>query len=74
MRDDKSGAIAAEAPPILERLGIDPDAYLERVGRRRPGFLRAMGRAERLRAAASELGQRFLKGIREANALFPVAA
>jgi REP element-mobilizing transposase RayT len=74
VRDDKSGAIAAEAPPILERLGIDADAYLDRISHQRPGFLRAMGRAERLRAAASELGQRFLKGIREANALFPTAA
>ncbi|MFO7858196.1 MAG: transposase [Ectothiorhodospiraceae bacterium] len=74
VRHDKRGAIAAEAPAILVRLGIDPDAYLDRVRHQRPGFVRAMGRAEKLRDAATELGQRFLKGITEANALFPAAS
>ncbi len=74
VRDDKRGAIAEDAPPILIRFGIDPDTYLDRMGRRRPGFIRAMGRAERLREAATELGQHFVKGISEAKALFPASA
>ena len=47
-------------------------AIAEGVVHRRPVFRRAMGRADRLRRAATELGQRFLKGVTEANALFPV--
>ena len=74
VRDDKRGAIAADAPPILARLGIDPEAYLDRMCRQRQPFIRAIGRAERLRDAAAACGQRFLKGISEANALFPVGA
>ena len=73
VREGKRGAIPQDTPPILTRLGIDPDAYLDRLGhQRRPAFTRAMGRADHLRQAAQELGQRFLKGITEANALFPV--
>ena len=74
MRDDKRGAIAASAPPILARVGIDPEAYIERMAAQRSPFIRAMGRADRLREAAADLGQRFLKGISEAHALFPVEA
>ncbi len=74
VRDDKRGAIAEDVPPMLMWLGIDPDAYIDRMARHRPGFIRAMGRAERLRQAATELGQRFVKGISEANALFPAGA
>lgn len=74
VRDDKRGAIPANAPPILTRRGIDPEAYLEHMGRRRQPFIRAIGSAERLRSAAAELGQRFLKGITHANALFPVGS
>ncbi len=74
MRDDKRGAIAADAPPILGRLGIDPEAYLDRMCRRRQPFIRAIGRADRLREAATAFGQRFIKGISDANILFPVGA
>ncbi|TQE98280.1 MAG: transposase [Spiribacter salinus] len=74
VRDGKRGAIAADAPPILARLGIDPEAYLDRMGRRRQPFIRAIGRAHRLRQAATEWGQRYIKGIRDAKVLFPVVA
>jgi REP element-mobilizing transposase RayT len=74
VRDDKRGAIAVDAPPILARLGIDPEAYLDRMCRQRQPFIRAIGRADRLREAATELGQRYIKGIRDASALFPVGA
>ena len=74
VRDDKRGSIAADAPPILARLGIDSEAYPDRMCRQRQPFIRAIGRAERLREAATALGQRFIKGISEANILFPVGA
>jgi REP element-mobilizing transposase RayT len=74
VRNDKRGAIAADAPPILARLGIDPEAYLDRMCRQRQPFIRAIGRAERLRQAAMELGQRYMKGAGDAKVLFPVSA
>jgi len=44
------------------------------MGRIRLGFPRALGRAHRLRKAANDFGQRFIKGISEANTLFPAGA
>mgnify|MGYP000205648615 CR=1 FL=1 len=74
IRDDKRGAIAESAPPILARLGIDPDAYLDRMCRRPQPFIRAIGRVHRLREAATAFGQRYMKGIGDAKLLFPRAA
>ena len=32
IRDDKRGFIVQSTPPILQRLGINPDAWLETMG------------------------------------------
>jgi len=68
--ENKRGAIAETAPPILQRLGISPDRYLARMHRCGNGFGKAMGRVEALRAAAKRLQQQFLCGVSEARLLF----
>jgi len=70
VRKDKPGAIPAHLPPILERLSIDPEAFLKFLRARRNAFSRAVGTAERLRETAQAMGQRYLRGIGPSRALF----
>lgn len=73
VREDKTGAIPADTPAILTRLGIEPQGYIAFMRARQNGFARAIGRAEALRRAATDFQQRFLKGIAPASALFRTA-
>ena len=71
MLEDKHGAIAEEAPPILQRIGLDRGRYLEHLGGEaaieKPTML---GHMDRLREVAEALGQSFIKGIGEAQRLY----
>ena len=72
IRDDKRGYIPEQTPPILTRLGIAPAAYLNHInGHSAQRFPRLLGHAQRVKAVAARLGQRFVKGIRLAEALYP---
>ena len=70
LRRGKRGAIAADAPPILQRLGIDGDGWLwgiESFGR---VFRSAIGRAAALTDFAASRGRRWLHGISAARLIF----
>jgi len=71
VREGKRGAIDGNAPPILERLNLDPYRLIEHVqgkaSTERPTML---GKAEKLKQAAVDLGRRFIKGISEAQRLY----
>lgn len=69
-RADKPGAIAAQLPPILARLQINPDAWQAtmRIGGNR--FGRALGRVEQLRSHARRLGQAWVNGLLTAQRLY----
>lgn len=69
-RADKRGVIAAQLPPILARLQIDPDAWQAtmRIGGNR--FGRALGRVEQLRSHARRLGQAWVNGLLAAQRLY----
>jgi hypothetical protein len=76
MREDKRGAIGEQAPPILQRLGLEPGRYLKHLqgmaATEKPTML---GRVEQIRQAADSLGRRFIKGTGEAERLYkPVQA
>jgi len=71
IRADKRGIIPEDTPPVLERLSIDPVAYLKFLRAKRNAFSRAVGTAERLRETAQAMGQRYLRGIGPSQALFP---
>jgi hypothetical protein len=74
IREDKRGHIPNDLPPILERLGIAPEAYLRHMKRPTNPFVHVIGRVEAIREAAEAAGRRFLKGVAEARALFPTAS
>ncbi len=75
IREDKRGAIPGHLPPILVRLGLDPEHYLRHVRRGGRGHhVAALGHVNRLREAAEQLGRRFLKGLGQARRLYQVPA
>lgn len=70
IRDDKTGAIPAHLPPILQRLGLDENAWVDNVhhfGRR---FQRAVGPVEKIRQLGQALGQRWLQGMSASRELY----
>jgi hypothetical protein len=70
LRRGKRGSIAADAPPILQRLGIDGTNWLwgiESLGRL---FRSAIGRASALADFASARGRRWLQGVSAARLTF----
>ena len=68
VREDKRGAIPHDAPPILQRLGIEPARYLEHIqGKAKMEKPTALGHGKRIALAAETLGRKFIKGIGEAR-------
>ncbi len=71
IRNDRRGAISSTLPPILKRLKLDPEHYLQHVRKGGRGYhIAAMGRVDRLREAAERLGRRFLKGHSQSKRLY----
>jgi hypothetical protein len=70
-REDKRGAIPTDAPSILQRLGLEPERYLDHVagsgGMERPVVI---GRLDRIKEMADTLGRRFIKGFGESRRLY----
>lgn len=71
IRPDKVGHIDAAAPPILVRLSIDPAAWQGAMQPAGNVFGRALGRLDHLRLHAKALGQSWIKGLRQAQRLYP---
>jgi hypothetical protein len=71
IREGKRGAIPEEAPPILQRIGLEPSRYLEHLQGKAPTEEPAMlGHFERIKQAAKSLGRCFIKGTGEAQRLY----
>ncbi len=70
VRAGKKGAIAADIPPILDRLGIDSDEWLKTMAWNNR-FYQAVGRLKAMRAFALKSGQRWLKGLNISSCLYP---
>ena len=71
IRDDKRGHIPHSMPPILHRLGIDPDHWLKQMHRKNDRFGRAIGRIHTLAAHAQGIGQQWIKGMHASRRLYP---
>jgi hypothetical protein len=69
-REDKRGAIDKALPPILERLSIDSQAWQAAMQSRGNVFGRALGKLDHLRLHTNTLGQRWIKGLREAERMY----
>ena len=71
IREGKRGAIPTETPPILARLGLEPEGYINHLrGHRGKPHPLVMGNVEKIREAAQQLGQCFIKGMGEAKLLY----
>jgi len=70
VQGDKRGAIPAHLAPILERLGLTSDEFVETVKDFPRRFRRFAGRAAQFRARAQEVGRRWLHGVRHAARVF----
>ncbi|ABA58322.1 Protein of unknown function DUF1568 [Nitrosococcus oceani ATCC 19707] len=71
IRNDKRGVIPEDVPPILRRLGIDENAWVETVRDYGRHFCRVVGPVERLRRLAGKLGHRWLRGLKPSGVLYP---
>ena len=62
VRQDKRGSISSDMPPILARLGINPDEWLQTMhqGNR---FYRAVGRLAVMKDCALRTGQQWMQGM-----------
>lgn len=70
IRDDRRGSIDARLPSIMQRLGIDLDAWELAMQPRGNVFGRALGRLDHLRLHAQTLGQSWVRGLRRAERLY----
>jgi REP element-mobilizing transposase RayT len=73
VRKDKRGAIDDRAPPILERLNIDPDVWQQAMQSRGNVFGRALGKLDRMRLHAHVVNQSRIKGLTYAQRLYRTA-
>jgi hypothetical protein len=69
-RSDKRGAIDPDLAPILQRIGVKPEAWLDTVSRFGTKFHVAAGRLSSLRKFADHLGSRWIKGLAPARNAF----
>jgi hypothetical protein len=70
LRADKRGAIPAHLQPILERLKIQPERWLDTMQDYDGMFRTAVGRVESLRREALRRGRQWLQGLTSAAACF----
>jgi REP element-mobilizing transposase RayT len=70
IHQSKRGAIDDSQPPIMRRLNIEPEAWLEALRPRGNVFGRAMGKLNHLRLHAATLGQSWVRGLRQAERLY----
>ena len=70
VRQDKPGSIPADLEPILVRLGIKSDMWVESVQHFGRWFRRAAGRPDSLAAEAARRGQRWMQGMSHSKAAF----
>ncbi|MGY0218746.1 transposase [Endozoicomonadaceae bacterium StTr2] len=69
VRPDKKGAICNDMPPVLTRLGINPNEWLQTMNRGNR-FYRALGRLEAMKGCASSAGQQWLQGMSVCGRLY----
>lgn len=74
IREDKRGFIHDGTPPLLARLGIDPDQFIRAASRMLQQFGTAIGTPTHLAARCDARPTRYLRGMAAARQLFPRSA
>jgi putative transposase len=70
IRADKRGFIPADVPPILSRLGVEADSWIETVRHFRRHFYDFVGQADVLVQHGQALGRSWLRGVGACRRLF----
>jgi len=65
LRPKKRGAIPPDQPPILQRLGLEPDHWIKEMQHYGRWYYRAVGSLQTMNRYCAHLGQRWLKGAGE---------
>ena len=73
IRMDKRGAIEANLRPILERIGVNPQAWTETITDFGDKFSLVAGLLCNLRRYADQLGRRWFKGVTAARTAFALS-
>ncbi len=63
IREDKRGFIPADVPPILTRLGVEAESWIETVRHFRHHFYGYVGPADVMAQCSQALGRRWLRGV-----------
>ena len=71
LREDKTGAIDADLPPILERLSIDPKHWLFLTQHFENRFKGLVGTAYKLKQVCEKLGYQRTPGLKNCQMYFP---
>jgi hypothetical protein len=59
IREDKSGSIPSNLAPILERLNIDPEAWLDSVKNYSKNYNTVIGRKEKVKQYGQAIGRKW---------------
>ena len=71
LSENKPSVIPIDAPPILQRIGLETGRYLKHLrGQAATEKLAMLGHIEQIRQAVKSLGRCFIKGIGEAQRLY----
>ncbi len=70
VRDDKRGSIPADTPPILQRLHIESQAWMQLTAEFEKQFCHFVGRPEAVQRVCSQLGQKWAWGTSRCRAMF----
>ena len=70
LREDKRGKIPQHLDPILQRLQIDRDNWLNTVEQYGGWFCHAVGRVDSIMKAAKDYGRKWLKGLTTSQVAF----
>ncbi len=67
IRDDKKGAIPQEIRPIMQRLGIEPEAWLTSINHYNKNYFSVLGALDRIKAFARVQGKAWCRGQESAR-------
>jgi len=67
VRDDKRGFIASDIPPILQRLGLDANEWLQQLKRLNTCYGQCIGTVDSMRSRAAHINRCWVKGVRAAS-------
>ncbi len=70
IREDKRGVVSSQLPPILHRLGLDPNGWLDTMPPYGNRFAVGVGRLKVLQGFAEKMGKRWLHGMVASRCLF----